>query len=114
MFTVRRTGDAASELTVSVTVKETGTTLAGATPAAVTFGAGKSSTALVVGTDDDEAASTVNASVLAGEGYAGAAHILDRKGQRHGGFCRPRRIAGKHGYHQRAVERLAALDALDE
>ena len=79
MFTVRRTVDAASELTVSVTVKETGTTLAGATPAAVTFGAGKSSTALVVGTDDDEAASTVNASVWAGEGYAGAAHILDRE-----------------------------------
>ena len=72
-FTLTRTGDAAGELTVTVTVAETGAMVAGNAAAAVTFAAGAPAAALSVATDNDavaEAPSTVTAAVAAGTGYA--------------------------------------------
>ena len=72
-FALMRTGDAAGELTVAVTVAETGATVAGNAPAEATFAAGASAAALSVATDNDavaEASSTVTAAVAAGTGYA--------------------------------------------
>ena len=72
-FTLSRTGDAASALTVAVSVSEDGAVLSGTPASAVTFGAGSDEATLSVATDDDsvaEADGRVTASVGAG-GEAG-------------------------------------------
>ena len=71
-FALTRTGDAAQALTVTVQVSESGDVLAGAPPGSATFEAGSDGATLTVRTDDDEVAedaSTVIATVSAGEGY---------------------------------------------
>ena len=73
VFTLTRTGAAAPGLTVSVSVTESGSMLAGVPPGVVGFTAGSATAELRVATEDDavtEAASTVTASVTAGTGYA--------------------------------------------
>ena len=75
-FTLARTGDTSAALTVAVEVIETGATLVADVPTEVTFGAGSTTVALDVATEDDEAqeaASTVTATVSAGDGYSVAA-----------------------------------------
>ena len=72
VFTLSRTGDAASALTVTVSVSEDGAVLSGTPASAVTFGAGSDEATLSVATDDDsvaEADGRVTASVVAGSGY---------------------------------------------
>ena len=71
-FTLARTGATDAELTVEVSVAESGAALNGTPPAQVTFAAGSASAALSVATGDDEAvedASTVTATVSSGTGY---------------------------------------------
>ena len=55
-FTLTRTGDAAAELTVAVTVAEDGDTISGTGPAEVTFAATGTTATLTVRTVDDTAA----------------------------------------------------------
>ena len=72
VFRLRRTGDAAAELTVAVRVGQAGAVLDGAAPAQASFAAGASTATLRVTTADDEtaeAAGRVSASVAAGTGY---------------------------------------------
>ena len=76
-FTLTRwevsTPPALAELTVQVSVAESGATIVGAPPTEVTFAAGSTSATLTVATEDDEAseaASTVTATVVSGVGYA--------------------------------------------
>ena len=71
-FTLTRTGDTATVLTVGVGVSETGATVSGTAPATATFAAGSSTAELSVATENDtvvEAASTITATVTAGTGY---------------------------------------------
>ena len=72
-FDLSRTGEAASTLTVAVTVSETGSTLAAGVPTEAVFGAGSSTATLSVATEDDtvsEPSSTVTATLGSGTGYA--------------------------------------------
>ena len=72
LFVLERSGATAVSLAVSVSVSETGATLAGPLPAIVTFDAGSSSATLRVETSGDrvsEASSVVTATVLSGGGY---------------------------------------------
>ena len=83
VFTLRRTGDAAAALTVTVTVAEDGAVLNGAAPTAVTFRANATEARLGVPTLDDdvaEADARVTVAVASGSGYrvatgAGSADI---------------------------------------
>ena len=71
-FVVTRTDDTASALTVTVEVTESGAMVKGAAPTEVTFGAGANTASFAVETEDDEAveaASTITASLGAGNGY---------------------------------------------
>ena len=71
-FTLARTGATVAELTVEVSVSETGAAMSGTPPTQVTFEAGSESATLSVATDDDEVAedsSTVTATVSSGTGY---------------------------------------------
>ena len=71
-FALRRTGATAAELTVAVSVTESGSVLDGTPPSSVTFQAGSDSATLSVATLDDEAveaAGTVTAAVSPGAGY---------------------------------------------
>ena len=71
-FTLTRTGAADEALTVTVSVRESASVLDGAAPETATFEAGSDTASLTVATSDDrvaEAASTVTATVAAGEGY---------------------------------------------
>ena len=75
-FTLSRTGSASAELTVMVTATESGTMIDGAVPAEVSFAAGSATAALALATSDDEVsedASSVTATVAAGDGYTVAA-----------------------------------------
>ena len=72
-FTLTRTGVAAEQLTVAVSVTESGEMLASGPPVSVTFEANASSAELSVATEDDavvEAASELTAAVADGRGYA--------------------------------------------
>ena len=74
IFTLRRTGVTATELSVGVRITETGATLSGepALTSEVTFGRGERSTTLTLPTDDDASVddeSTVSATVAAAGGY---------------------------------------------
>ena len=69
VFTLRRAGDAETELTVPVTVEETGAMLDGDAPESVTFAAESREVELRIATEDDgvdETDSTVTATVKAG------------------------------------------------
>ncbi len=71
-FTLARTGATDAELTVQVSVSESGAALSGTPSTQVTFAAGSASATLSVATEDDEAvedASTVTATVSSGTGY---------------------------------------------
>ena len=71
-FTLTRTGSVTAALTVTVEVTESGAVLAETSPAAVTFEAEWVTAALELATADDEAAedaSTVTATVVAGDGW---------------------------------------------
>ncbi len=71
-FTVTLNVAQASDVTVSLSVGETGTMLAGTAPASVTIAAGDASATVTVATEDDdvdETDSTVTATVSAGTGY---------------------------------------------
>ena len=71
-FTLSRTGATDADLTVEVSVAETGPAVSGTPPTSVTFSAESSTATLSVATEDDEAvedASTVTATVSSGEGY---------------------------------------------
>ena len=71
-FFLTRTGDTAAALTVTVEVAESGAMVKGAAPIEVTFGVGANTASLIVATEDDEAveaASTITASLAAGNGY---------------------------------------------
>ncbi len=75
-FTLRRTGDTAVGLRVSITISEAGSVLSGTPASTVTFAAGVAEATLSVATDDDSAAEAdgrVTASVVAGTGYEVAA-----------------------------------------
>lgn len=72
VFTLQRTGEAASALTVRVGVAESGSMLAGAGPEAVTFAAGERAATLSVAMADDdvvEATSRVTVAIAPGQGY---------------------------------------------
>jgi len=72
-FTLTRTGDVAAELTVEVSVSETGAMVSGTAPETATFAAGSATAELSVATKDDEVvedASTITAAVAAGTGYS--------------------------------------------
>ena len=74
IFTLRRTGATATELSVGVRITETGATLSGARglTGEVTFGRGERSTTLTVPTDDDaivDDSSTVSATIAQAGGY---------------------------------------------
>ena len=76
-FELKRTGNAAAELTVNVSVTESGSMLAGTPPSSITFAAGEDVAALDIATDDDlvvETSSTVTATVASGQHYAVAAN----------------------------------------
>ena len=83
-FTLLRTGPTDADLTVEVSVAETGAAVSGAPPTSVSFDVGSDSATLSVATEDDEAvedASTVTATVSSGEGYtvdgtSGAAEVV--------------------------------------
>ena len=73
VFTVRADRAPAAELTVNVTVTETGSVLAAVVPEAVTISAGDTEASLTVNTVDDsdvENSSTVTVTLDAGTGYA--------------------------------------------
>ena len=73
VFTLTRTGDTATALTVNVTVSESGTMLSGTPPATATFEIGSATAALTVATEDDEvaeAASEITAALATGSGYS--------------------------------------------
>ena len=75
-FTLSRTGDTATALTVSVSVSADGAVLSGTPGSTATFGAGSAEATLSAATDDDsvaEADGRVTASVVAGSGYEVAA-----------------------------------------
>ena len=77
VFTLTRSGAMADALTVVVSVTESGAVLAAEAPAAVTFGAGESTTALSLATVDDavvESTSTVMAAITDSRSYMAAAH----------------------------------------
>ena len=72
-FTLTRTGDTATTLTVSVTVSESGAMLSGTPPATATFEIGSATATLTVATDDDEVAevaSEITAALATGNGYS--------------------------------------------
>ena len=72
-FTLTRTGVTAAELTVEVSVSETGAMVSGTAPETATFAAGSATAELSVATKDDEVvedASTITAAVAAGTGYS--------------------------------------------
>ena len=72
-FTLSRTGNTASSLTVAVSVSETGAVLSGTPASTVTFAAGNASSVLNAATENDavdEADARVTASVSAGSDYA--------------------------------------------
>ena len=54
-FTLSRTGDTTAELTVQVSVSESGAAVSGTAPTSVTFAAESSTATLSVATEDDEA-----------------------------------------------------------
>ena len=71
-FTLARTGSTDAELTVQLSVTETGEAMSGTPSTSVTFAAGSASATLSVATEDDEVsedASTVTATVSSGAGY---------------------------------------------
>ena len=71
-FTLRRTGDTASALTVAVSVTEEGAVVSATPASSVTFATGSAQTALSVATVDDgvaEADARVTVAVTAGSGY---------------------------------------------
>ena len=71
-FTLTRDGPLTAELTVNVTVEETGSMLSSGPPASATFEADASTTTLTVPTEDDtpvEDPSTVTATITSGSGY---------------------------------------------
>ena len=75
-FTLSRTGSASAALTVMVTATESGTMIDGTVPTEVIFAAGSATAALALATSDDEVsedASSVTATVAAGDGYTVAA-----------------------------------------
>ena len=78
-FTLTRNGPVTAELTVNVSVTETGSMLSGALPTSATFAVGADTTTLALTTEDDapiEDPSTVTATIEAGARYqatAGAA-----------------------------------------
>lgn len=72
-FTLTRSGPTHASLTVSVEIAESGSMLSAETPTSATFHPGDATFALNMATEDDsvsEAASTVTATMTAGEGYA--------------------------------------------
>ncbi len=72
-FTLTRTGATATELTVEVSVSETGAMVSGTAPETATFAAGSATAELSVATKDDEVvedASTITATVATGSGYS--------------------------------------------
>ncbi len=74
-FTLTRNGPLTAELTVNVTVEETGSMLSGALPASATFGVGADTTTLTLATEDDapiEDPSTVTVTIEAGARYQAA------------------------------------------
>jgi len=77
MFTLTRTGEATTALTISVEVAESASMLAGDGQESVTFAAGESTATLSVALADDsevEATSRVTATIAAGTGYLAAEH----------------------------------------
>ena len=75
VFTLTRTGDLATPLTVPVAVTESGAMLAGTPPAAATFDIDSSTAELVVATENDavaEASSVITAALVDGNGYVPA------------------------------------------
>ena len=71
-FTLTRTGDTGEALTVSVSVSQAGSVLAGSPPSSATFAAEASTTRLIVATANDavdEADARVRASLVSGDGY---------------------------------------------
>ena len=71
-FTLSRTESTDAELTVDISVTESGAAMSGTPPTQVTFAAESSTATLSVATEDDEAiedASTVTATVSSGTGY---------------------------------------------
>ena len=75
-FTLKRDGPTTVELTVDVTVEETGSMLSSGPPTSATFAAGASTTTLTVETEDDapvEDPSTVTVTIEAGAGYQATA-----------------------------------------
>ena len=74
-FTLTRDGPLTAELTVNVSVAETGSMLSGALPASATFGVGADTTTLTLATADDapiEDPSTVTVTIEAGARYQAA------------------------------------------
>ena len=72
-FALSRTGDVAVELTVDVSVSETGAMVSGTAPETATFDAGSATAELSVATKDDEVVedtSTITAAVAAGADYS--------------------------------------------
>ena len=75
-FTLTRNGPVTAELTVNVSVTETGSMLSGALSASATFAVGADTTSLALTTEDDapiEDPSTVTATIEAGARYQAAA-----------------------------------------
>ena len=75
-FTLTRNGPLTAELTVNVSVTETGSMLSGALSASATFAVGADTTSLALTTEDDapiEDPSTVTATIEAGARYQAAA-----------------------------------------
>ena len=95
VFTLKRTGDTAAALTVTVEISAAGSVLAGSAPSQATFAAESAQTSLSVATDNDaraEADGQVTARLSAGSGYtvaegAGSARVdvldNDRSGVTH-------------------------------
>ena len=74
-FTLTRNGPLTAELTVNVSVAETGSMLSGALPASATFEVGADTTTLTLATEDDapiEDPSTVTVTIEAGARYQAA------------------------------------------
>ena len=78
VFTLTRSGPVADALTVSVAIEESGTMLAGTSPASVVFAGGVAAVELAVPTVDDdtqESDSAVTVRVVAGTGYGPSADL---------------------------------------
>ena len=78
VFTLTRSGPVADTLTVSVAIEESGTMLAGTSPASMVFAGGVAAVELAVSTVDDdtqESDSAVTVRVVAGTGYGPSADL---------------------------------------